>query len=177
MGMLDNARRWMKDRTTSDENIQGTPKDKIRELQTVLGQMTPPERERNIQHVKAYLDYYYIVHQGEKKLPLDQQRDFRHLVEQSNRLSAVELARMVLQQHGGAPTRETIEQSLERPAQQRDKEFSQYRMEPLTSREMSWKDLHPQQEKAKGQKQENSQEQKQARTNKRSNGQGMEVSA
>jgi hypothetical protein len=176
MGMLDDARRKVKDWTTSDENIQGAPKAKIRELSSALGPMTPQERERNIQHVKAYLDYYYIVHQGEKKIPAEIQKDFRQMVEQSNRLTAVENARVVLQQYGGAPTRETLNESLERSAHQRAKEFSQYRIEPLTTREMFWKDLHPQQEKSQAQKQGQSQEQKQARTNKRSNGQGMEIS-
>jgi hypothetical protein len=177
MGMLDSARRKVRDWTTSDENIQGSPKTKIKELSAALGNLTPQERERNVEHVKAYLDYYYITHQGEKKIPAEMQTAFQQLAEQSNRLTAVENARLVLQQYGGPPTRETIHESLERSAHQRAKEFSQYRIEPLTTREMSWKDLHPQQEKSQAQKQGQSQEQKQARTNKRSNGQGMEISA
>src|SRR5690349_14087355 len=101
MGMLDDARRKMRDWATSDENIQGSPKTKIKELSAALGNLTPQERERNVQHVKAYLDYYYITHQGEKKIPLEIQKDFRQMVEQSNRLTAVENARLVLQQYGG----------------------------------------------------------------------------
>jgi hypothetical protein len=177
MGMFDEARRKAKDWTTSDENIQGSPKTKVRDLAAALPQLTPQERQRNIEHVKAYLDYYYVAHQGEKKIPVEVHKEFSKMVEQSNRLTAVENARVVLQQYGGAPTRDTLHESLERSAHQRAKEFSQYRIEPLTSREMSWKDLHPQQEKFQGQKQGQSQEQKQARTNKRSNGQGREISA
>src|SRR4051794_17325978 len=114
MGMLDNARRKVKDWTTPDENIQGTPKEKVRELSAVLGQLTPQERERSVQHVKAYLDYYFVTHQGEKRVPAEMQKDFRQLVEQSNRLTAVDNARVVLQQYGGPPTRDTLNESLER---------------------------------------------------------------
>lgn len=160
MGMLDDARRKMKDWTTSDENIQGSPKTKIKELSEALSQLTPQERQRNIEHIKAYLDYYYVAHQGEKKIPVEVHKEFSKMVEQSNRLTAVENARMVLQQYGGPPTRETIENSLERSANQRAREFSQYRVEPLTSREMSWRDLQPQQDR----KQEQAQTQTQERT-------------
>jgi hypothetical protein len=66
MGLLDAARRKLNDWTTSDENVDGIPKDKIRDLRSALGQMTKEERERNVQHVKAYIDYYYVTHQGER---------------------------------------------------------------------------------------------------------------
>ena len=164
MGMLDDARRKVKDWTTSDENIQGSPKAKIKDLSEALPQLTPQERQRNIEHVKAYLDYYYVAHQGEKKIPLEVHKEFSKMVEQSNRLTAVENARVVLQQYGGAPSRETIENSLERSAHQRAKEFSQYRVEPITSREMSWRDLQPQQDRKQEQAQTQTQERTQTRT-------------
>src|SRR4051794_23239301 len=126
MGMLDDARRKMKDWTTLDEDIQGSPKTKIKEFSAALSQLTPQERQRNVEHVKAYLDYYYVAHQGEKKIPAEVHKEFSKIVEQLNRLTAVENARVVLLQYGGPPTRETIENSLERSASQRAKEFYQY---------------------------------------------------
>ena len=168
MGMLDDARRKMKDWTTTDENIQGSPKTKIQDLSAALAQLTPQERQRNIEHVKAYLDYYYVTHQGEKKIPVEVHKEFSKMVEQSNRLTAVENARIVLQQYGGAPTRDTLHESLERSANQRAKEFSQYRIEPITSREMSWRDLQPQQDRK--------QEQGQAQTQERTQTRAVEIS-
>jgi hypothetical protein len=37
--MLDDARRKMKDWTTTDENIQGSPKTKIQDLSAALAQL------------------------------------------------------------------------------------------------------------------------------------------
>jgi hypothetical protein len=176
MGMLDSARRKMRDLTTTDENISGTPKEKIRELSAALSDLTPQERQRNLEHVKAYTDYYYVGHQRER-VPTEIQQAVNSLHKESNRLAVVDQARDVLQKHGGPPTRETLIDSLERSGHQRERESAQYRVEPLVHREMSWKDLHPQQEKAQGQKQENSREHKQEQKQSRSRGQGMEISA
>jgi hypothetical protein len=164
MGMLDSARRKMRDLTTTDENISGTPKEKIRELSAALSDLTPQERQRNLEHIKAYTDYYYVGHQREK-VPAEIQQAVNSLHKESNRLAVVDQAREVLQKHGGPPTRETLIDSLERSGHQ------------LAHREMSWKDLHPQQEKAQSQKQENSREHKQEQKQSRSRGPGMEISA
>jgi hypothetical protein len=176
MGMLDNARRWMNDRTTSDENIQGTPKEKIRELSEALPRLTAEERSRSLEHVKAYTDYYYAGHQREQ-VPPEIRQQVNAIHKEANRLAVVDQAREVLQKYGGPPTRETLVNSLERSSHQRERESTQYRVEPLIHREMTWKDLHPQQEKSQAQTQGQSQEQKQEKKQSRSRGQGMEISA
>ena len=59
MAFLDQARRYLKDRMTQDENIDGKPRDKIRDLSAALHHLSPTERKLNLEHVTAYVDYYY----------------------------------------------------------------------------------------------------------------------
>jgi hypothetical protein len=167
MGMLASTRRWMHDRMTSDENISGTPKEKINDLNQALPQLTPEERSRNLQHLRAYVDYYHWGHQREA-VPVATQRSFDALLKEAHRLNAVDQARTILYQHGGPPTRETVTTSLERSSQQREKQLAQAVQNgtpPIQQTtagyrpgvEFSWRDLQPKVEQKQEQKQERAQ--------------------
>src|SRR4051794_33155582 len=121
MPVIDNARRWLRDRTTTDENINGRPQDKIRALYDALVHLTPEERNRNLEHIKAYSDYYFQGHQREQ-VPAEIKQSYIALSKEASRLNTVDQAREVLFKYGGPPTRETIENSLERSVQQREKQ-------------------------------------------------------
>lgn len=176
MGLNDSMRRWMNDRRTQDEYIDGTPRSKIRDLAAVLPHIGPDERQSRLEHLRGYINYYYLGHQREA-VPMYIGRAFNRMDREATRLSAVDQARAVLQKYGGPPTRLTLEESLERSATQRSKEFAQMKAGPAVQREMSWTDLHPKQEAAQVQNVEQAHGQKQEQKQKRSQGQGMEISA
>ena len=121
MALVDHARRWVKDRMTQDENINGKPRDKIRNLSDAVHHMTPTERKRNLEHVNAYVEYYYQGHHKEA-VPHEVRNELRSLNRQVERLNTVDQAREVLQKYGGPPTKETVADSLERSVRERAKE-------------------------------------------------------
>jgi hypothetical protein len=174
MGMRDNARRNLRDWTTSDENIIGKPGErvgaferspeyKISKLSQALPKMTSEERAKNLQDLRTYIDYYHIVHQGEKQVPIEMNRAFREIAEKSNRLTLVENARLALELRGGPPTNRTIQESLERSAAQRAQTIEQYAVKPTLGQEWTWRDLQPQQDRKQGQVQVQVQERTQTR--------------
>jgi hypothetical protein len=117
MPLLDSTRRWIRDRTTDDELIQGKPIDKIESLSRVIVHLASEERQKNLEHLKAYIDYYYQGHHREQ-VPPETKQAFNNLSKEVSRLNVVDQAREILQQYGGPPTKETIQNSLERSAQQ-----------------------------------------------------------
>jgi uncharacterized protein YdiU (UPF0061 family) len=121
MALVEEARRWVKDQFVQDENVNGRPQGKIRELSDALVHLTPAERKRNVEHLKAYVDYYYQGHHNEA-VPAEIRQQLGRLDRQVERLNTVDQARQILQKYGGPPTKETVAESLERSARQREKE-------------------------------------------------------
>jgi hypothetical protein len=123
MALVEETRRWVKDRLVEDENVNGRPHAKIRELSDALVHLTPGERKRNVEHLKAYVDYYYQGHHNEA-VPVAVRHELGRIDRQIERLNTVDQARHILQKYGGPPTKETVAESLQRSALQRGKELS-----------------------------------------------------
>lgn len=121
MPLLDDARRWMKDRLTTDEMIHGTPKQHMAMLEDHLVNLTPAERLKEIDRLKAYTTYYYQGHHNEST-PADFRQQMRTMDQRVERLNAVDAARETLQKYGGPPSRETIAESLDRSFREREKQ-------------------------------------------------------
>jgi hypothetical protein len=118
MALLDDARRWIKDRFVTDEHITMTPKAAIRQLETALPELSAGERQRNIDHLKYYSQSYY---QGrhQEPVPAEVNATFAQLEREAARLNLVDRAREVVANYGGPPTRQTIADALERSARER----------------------------------------------------------
>ena len=118
MAVLDDARRWVKDRFVTDEHITTTPKAALRQLETALPDLSPGERQRNIEHVRHYTDSYYLGRHREA-VPREVLATFSELTREATRLNAVDRARELVASYGGPPTRQTLADSLERSARER----------------------------------------------------------
>jgi hypothetical protein len=125
MALRDNARRWLRDQFTNDPNIDGTPQEKINELSKSLPHLTPELRKERLEHVQGYTNYYYGVHQGEKQVPDAISKQVKELGDEVKRLAVMDEARAILHKYGGPPTRQTIEDSLRRSAEQREKVYAE----------------------------------------------------
>lgn len=134
MPLIDDARRWLKDRLGQDEYIDGTPKQHIARIDEALAHLNTAERLRQLDHIRAYSDYYY---QGRHKesVPGDVRQQLRTLENRIERLNAVDQARDILQKMGGPPSRQTIADSLDRSMRQRIDERRSIRQEPDAPRE------------------------------------------
>lgn len=132
MPLLDDVRRWTKDRFTSDEFIDGTPKEKLREAERALTQLSQAERLRTMEHIRAYATYYYEGHHREN-IPADVRHELERLEKQAQRMNNVDQAREVLHRYGGAPTIHTIAESLERS--QKEREATRIAIRPESQRE------------------------------------------
>lgn len=120
MPILDDVRRWVKDRTTRDEYIEGTPSEKIGQLYQNLSHMTPSERDKGVEHIKAYATYYYKGHHNEP-IPKEQIQQLYSLERRAHQLNDVDAARETLHRYGGPPTSDTIRESLERSETERQR--------------------------------------------------------
>lgn len=104
MPILDDARRWLVDRAQkNDEAITITPKESLRGVDQKLLHMSAPERERTINHLKAYADLYYVGRHNEP-VPADVQASLKNLETRSEKLAIVDQAKVVLAQYGGPPS-------------------------------------------------------------------------
>lgn len=119
MPLFDDVRRWVKDRFTQDDLIDGSPKEKLREAERVLAQLSPAERTRTLEHAQAYATYYYEGHHRER-VPPEVQRELTKVEKQVERMNAVDAARETLHRYGGAPTMHTIYESLDRSEKERE---------------------------------------------------------
>ncbi|HEX4772241.1 MAG TPA: hypothetical protein VH351_15500 [Bryobacteraceae bacterium] len=118
MAVLDDARRWIKDQFVTDEHVTMTPKAALRQLETALVDLSPGERQRNIEHLRHYADSYYLGRHRET-VPREVLAAFSELTREATRLNAVDRARELVASYGGPPTRQTLADSLERSARQR----------------------------------------------------------
>jgi hypothetical protein len=118
MAILDDARRWLKDRFVTDEHITMAPKAALRQLETALADLSPGERQRNIEHLKYYADSYYLGRHRET-VPREVLATFSELTREATRLNAVDRAREFVASYGGPPTRQTLADALERSARER----------------------------------------------------------
>ena len=92
--MRDNARRWVRDQTASetviDETgqkrklIDETPQRKMDRLSEALPRLSAEERQDQLNHLKAYTDYYYKGHQREETIPLEKQKSLDKLDKEGN---------------------------------------------------------------------------------------------
>lgn len=119
MPLLDDVRRWAKDKFSQDEMIDGTPKEKLREAERALPQLSQSERTRTLEHVQAYATYYYEGHQRER-VPAEVRQELAKIEKQVERMNSVDAARETLHRYGGAPTMHTIAESLERSEKERE---------------------------------------------------------
>lgn len=117
MPIFDDVRRWVKDRFGShDENINGTPHHWMRKAQEAFPEYSQAERQRNLEHLRAYATYYYKDH-----VPAEIRQELTTMEHTAERLNAVDQARVVLEKYGGPPSRETIAESLERSMKERER--------------------------------------------------------
>jgi hypothetical protein len=130
MPTLSDARRWLKDQFSHDEQISGSPKPIIREAEKRLDKMNSDERTRTITHLKAYADLYYQGRHNEN-VPTEVQTKFQEMQQRIDRLNSVDKARQVVQQYGGPPTKQTVLDSLSRTYQQRVKDYHLSRSGPI----------------------------------------------
>jgi hypothetical protein len=121
MGMLDDARRWVTDRLSHDEYINGTPKEHMRTVDESLSQLSPNERLRNVAHVRAYSEYYYQGRHRES-VPAEVRQQFAEMDRRIERLNAVDAARETLTGYGGPPSRDTVAESIDRSIKERQRE-------------------------------------------------------
>ena len=121
MGVIDYSRRWLKDQLTHDENIDGTPEEKIKFLTANLKGMTVQERRTQVEHLKAYVDYYYVGHQNEA-VPPKTKEEMRQLERTAEKMNLLDMALKTLDKFGGPPTRETVLDAVERSYKERAKE-------------------------------------------------------
>lgn len=116
MAFLDDARRWVRDRFSSDEYINGTAKEHLANALASLPSMSHKERQHSIDHVTAYSEYYYR-HHGEV-VPGDMRQQLSAAGKRVEQLNALDSAREVLKQYGGPPSKYTVSESLERSAKE-----------------------------------------------------------
>lgn len=137
--MLAEAKRWLVDRFSHNEDVtnvrtstpggaeQGNwemdhpatrlrtvhPKESIAAVESDLARLTPTERSKLIEHVKAYANLYY---QGRHNVavPEDVRARVGALERRAVRLNTVDAAREIVAKYGGPPTRQTVIESLER---------------------------------------------------------------
>lgn len=111
--MLAETKRWIVDRFSQDEDITVHPKKSLAAVETDLARLSPAERNRLIEHVKAYADLYY---QGRHNVavPEDVRARLGALERRAVRLNTVDAASEIVAKYGGPPTRETVIESLER---------------------------------------------------------------
>ena len=118
MAVLDDVRRWIKDRFVTDEHVTMAPKAALRQLETALADLSPGERQRNIEHLRYYSDSYYLGRHREA-VPREVLVTFSQLTREATRLNTVDRAREFVASYGGPPTRQTVADSLERSARER----------------------------------------------------------
>lgn len=134
---LNEFGRWLHDEFFShDEHNEGNPKGVMKELRNSMANLTPEERNKQLQHITSYVDYYYGgIHS--MRTPHDVARETRQLGESIARLNTVDAARETLERLGGAPTRETIRDAVERSLNERsrDRQNSQPTAEKIRTQE------------------------------------------
>src|SRR5664279_2236970 len=121
MPLVDNARRWLRDRFAGDDGITVHPKVGLREVEANLANMTPAERQRNIQHVRAYASLYYQGRHNEFT-PDDVVQTINRMDARAQRLDGVDRARQIVNEYGGPPSRQTVMDALDRSHQERLRE-------------------------------------------------------
>ena len=121
MAIADEIKRWTKDRFSQDENITTTPTKALRSVEENFSEFSSTERRRNIEHLKAYADLYY---QGRHNtdVPKELRDSLQQLDKRAERLNAVDTAREVVAKFGGPPSPRTVEESLQRSLQERNRE-------------------------------------------------------
>ena len=118
MALTDSAGRWMKDRLSDDPDIKETPEKSAKRLAGAIEKLSAEERQKNLQHLRAYSDLYY---QGRHNMavPKEMTEELKRLEERAQRLNTVDRARAVVQQFGGPPSEQSLHEALERSQLQR----------------------------------------------------------
>jgi len=118
MALTNSAGRWVKDRLSNDPDIKETPERGAKRLAEAIEQLSAEERQKNLQHLRAYSDLYY---QGRHNMavPKEMTEELKRLEERAQRLNTVDRARTVVQQFGGPPSEESLKEALERSQRQR----------------------------------------------------------
>jgi len=118
MALTDSAGRWVKDRLSDDPDIKETPEKSAKRLAGAIEKLSAEERQKNLQHLRAYSDLYY---QGRHNMavPKEMTEELKRLEERAQRLNTVDRARGVVQQFGGPPSEQSLNEALERSQAQR----------------------------------------------------------
>jgi hypothetical protein len=121
MARADELKRWIKDRLSRDEDITVHPTKALQMVEQALPDLSATERQRNLDHVKAYADLYY---QGrhDVEVPNEIRGIIDSLAKRAERLNVVDTAREIVVKLGGPPSRQTIQESLQRSGQARNAE-------------------------------------------------------
>ena len=122
MGFLNTrVGRWVRDQFSSDENISGTPRAAMKDLERSLMAMTAGERQDRFNHVNSYTEVYFKGHH-KMDIPADERQQLKAMEKRIERLNTVDHHRKIVESYGGPPTSRTIEESLERSRDQRERE-------------------------------------------------------
>src|SRR3954447_27007193 len=103
MGFTEEARRWWRDQTTKDPDIQegGKPEVRVKELDQAFNQLSAVERQDQLNWNKAYAEKYYLKHQRAEQVPVALVQSLERLTKEAERLNRVERAEQVLEKYGG----------------------------------------------------------------------------
>jgi hypothetical protein len=123
MPLLDNMRRWIKDQREHDEQITIRPSKSLDVIEQNLLEMNAAERNRSVEHIKAYADLYYQGRHNEA-VPVEIRERVHNLETRAIRLNTVDAAREVVAKYGGPPTEATVQESLERSYKEREHDWS-----------------------------------------------------
>jgi hypothetical protein len=59
MARSDELKRWIKDRLSRDEDVTVHPAKALQLVEQAFPDLSATERQRNLDHLKAYADLYY----------------------------------------------------------------------------------------------------------------------
>ena len=124
MGVFDELRRRLKDRTAQDEYRGGDrPTELIREMNEGVVAMNPEQRSKQMKVIEAAVGAYYNGRHNEQ-IPADVMSDVRKLHQRVDRLNHVTEQMNFLMANGGPPTIDTVKQAVHESFMERQREYT-----------------------------------------------------
>ena len=115
---LEVVGRRIRDAMRRDDELRERPEKTLARLNEAVDKLTPADRSSQLEHLRAARDVYFIGRHNMQP-PYEFRVALAALEKRVERLNTVERAREVLVRFGGPPTKETIQEALDRSASER----------------------------------------------------------